>query len=576
MHHSLITQGTKIQSKSKELLNSLNVMPFPIVAVDCQQIIREYNEKARELFGKIIEGKQINDFLDNLNLSQRVFNTLMSKKENMTILNFRGCTFRVIISPLMIGGITERVLICLISVSKIYATLIRMRRAKEYFEAIVGSFSGGIAVINKRKHFMYVNPLFTEILHLPLNHILGRSIDDLYDQGILLYPSIIEEAFLRKSIVEGNDRIYDGEELHINAVPSFSKQGCLEKVIIFAKKKRGNTQVSSKLSLPEAKAKRKPDSHKAQHIISRNKKIISILETIKRVAPTTVPILLCGETGVGKGLFAKNIHMLSGRTGTFVKINCNALPGELVESELFGYEAGAFTGAGKKGKIGLFEVAEGGTLFLDEIGDMPISVQGKLLDFLDDQKIRRVGGTSDIYVNVGLVAASNKDLGKLVEEGKFRPDLYYRLNVLRISIPPLRTRKEDIPILIGYYLSKFNKRYGYSTRFTNAALERLTAYHWPGNIRELVNLVENMVITAQGETIKISNLPQQVKVLSFKGPLKSRSGSLRGFVEKLEKDLLRKALKERKSSREIAELLGTSHTTVLKKIKRYGLSHYGS
>ena len=175
-----------------------------------------------------------------------------------------------------------------------------------------------------------------------------------------------------------------------------------------------------------------------------------------------------------------------------------------------------------------------------------------------------------------LVAATNKDLEDLVQEGRFRPDLYYRVNVLRIFIPPLRSRKEDVSILLGCYLSRFNKRYGYSKRFDNAVLERLSIYQWPGNVRELVNLVENMVITAEEDTIRLSDLPAEIKESSLKPSFKRGNVSLRDFIKKIERDILERALRENKSSREIAELLGTSHTTVLKKIKRYGLSRSGS
>jgi len=578
-----------IYKKNSEDLNDtekiryfLNLIPFPAITVDSQQVVREHNEKARQLFGEMIEGKGILDFLNNFNLSQILFDTLIMRgKWKSTTLKFRGCTFYVVTSPLISGQITERVLVSFIDISKIYIPFVATKEAKEHFETIVNSFPCGIAVLNRERRFVYANHLLTEIVGFRPENIVGKTIDDLYNYGILLYPSVIEEAFLRKCAVEGIDRIYNGEEVYIKAIPKVSKHGCVEKITVFLEKKKVEKKKTNKRILFQGvpcfsvDSQKEADLFNCAHIITRNKKMISVMETMKRVAQTEVPVLLCGETGVGKGVFANYIHMLSGRSGAFLKINCNALPPELVETELFGYEEGAFTGARKKGKIGLFEMAEGGTLFLDEIGDMPISSQGKLLDFLDDRKIRRIGGTTDIYVNVRLIAATNKDLGLLVKEGKFRSDLYYRLNVLTIFIPPLRDRKEDIPILLSYYLNKFNKKYGCSKRFSSDSLERLTAYEWPGNVRELVNLVENMVVTVQEDIIQIADLPPQVKASQIRKPCPSKNGTLKEFVEKLERDILRSALREHKSSREIAKLLGTSHTTVLKKIKRYGLSPHG-
>jgi TyrR family helix-turn-helix protein len=295
------------------------------------------------------------------------------------------------------------------------------------------------------------------------------------------------------------------------------------------------------------------------------------LDTIKRLAPVPVPVLLQGETGVGKGLFAEHIHVLSQRPGRFIKINCNALPPELVESELFGYEKGAFTGAKKEGKPGLFELAEGGTIFLDEIGDLPLTSQGKLLNVLDDQCIRLLGGISDIRVNVRVIAATNRDLKVKTEGGSFRLDLYHRLNVIPLHLPPLRDRKEDIPILVSFYLNKLNMQYSRAKYFSPASIECCRTYSWPGNVRELINIVENMIIVNDRECVETFDLPLHMRTHTPKPTLDKSNRPLKEIVANLERDLLREAVLERKSSRQIASRLGISHTAVLKKMKRYGL-----
>lgn len=249
--------------------------------------------------------------------------------------------------------------------------------------------------------------------------------------------------------------------------------------------------------------------YRLDHIISRDKTVIAIKEDIKRVARTSSTVLLQGETGVGKELFAHAIHLESHRAdGPFVRVNCGAIPETLLESELFGYEEGAFTGARRGGKPGKFEIADGGTIFLDEIGEIPLTAQVKILRVLQEKEIERVGGTRTIPVDVRVVASTNRDLRQMCEEGAFRPDLFYRLSVVSISIPPLRDRPGDIPLLARHFIDKYNRAFGLQVRGIEAKeMKRLQSYHWPGNVRELEAVIEGAMNRADKSTKELTGLP---------------------------------------------------------------------
>ncbi len=251
-------------------------------------------------------------------------------------------------------------------------------------------------------------------------------------------------------------------------------------------------------------------------VIGSSPAITALKEQVMKIAKSESTVLIRGESGTGKEVLAQSIHRLSHRNrGPFVAINCAAIPEALLESELFGYEEGAFTGAKKGGKPGRFELARGGTLFLDEIGDMPLYLQAKLLRVLQERRIERVGGTKSIEVNVRIIAATHKDLESMIANNQFREDLYFRLNVIPLYVPPLRERKEDLYELIQYYMYKFCKRLGKEPkRFSSQALKKIFDYHWPGNIRELENMVEYIVNLEIGDLVTVSSLPASIREMS--------------------------------------------------------------
>ena len=332
------------------------------------------------------------------------------------------------------------------------------------------------------------------------------------------------------------------------------------------------------------------DSELFRSLVGRSPGICEVRSLIERVAPTEATVMILGETGTGKEVVARNIHYYSSRQGKpFVAINCGAIPPDLLESELFGHEKGAFTGAVTARK-GRFELADGGTLFLDEVGDMALDMQVKLLRVLQEQAFDRVGGTSTISADVRIVAATHRDLEAMIAEGKFREDLYYRLNVVPIEMPPLRDRREDIPLLFSELNARLGGRGLTAKGVSDAALRAMIAYDWPGNVRELANLVERCAILAPGGDIEISDLPKRLQSLAPAesapateeslpglgeielGQVDFEQIELKGLLELLETRLIRQALdKSDGVVAQAAERLGLRRTTLVEKIRKFGI-----
>lgn len=306
-------------------------------------------------------------------------------------------------------------------------------------------------------------------------------------------------------------------------------------------------------------------------MIGNSTKMKNIIETIEQVAPTRTTVMITGESGTGKELVAQAIHQCSGRAGKFVPVHCAALPENLLESELFGHERGAFTGAVEMRK-GRFELAAGGTIFLDEIGEIPLHIQVKLLRVLENRAFERIGGTETIVTDARVVAATNRDLRAMVERGEFREDLFYRLNVVSLEIPPLRERRDDIPLLVKHYLDLFTKENDKDIGITEAAMASLCAYSWPGNIRELRNCVERMVVLCRGKMIDIDNVPVDIREGVTPGIAKTVLAQPSCDLECNEKILIERALNECRGNRtKAAEKLGISRRTLHRKLHTYNL-----
>jgi len=344
----------------------------------------------------------------------------------------------------------------------------------------------------------------------------------------------------------------------------------LDRALSFAKLKEENISLKGQL-------KRKYDFGK---IIGYSDSMRKVFERIEKVASTDSTVIVYGESGTGKELVARAIHFNSDRSSyPLVPVNCGAIPEELLESELFGHEKGAFTGA-IKSRVGRFELAHGGTIFLDEIGDMSPALQVKVLRVIQEKQFERIGGVKTLSVDVRIIAATNQDLDRAVQEKRFREDLFYRINVIPIYIPPLRERKMDIPVLINHFMRKFNKLKKRNVKgLSQEAMQYMMKYHWPGNVRELENLIEMLVVMKEDGLIDIPDLPP--KVLSEDSKMDDQASSIiipdegvsfNEMVEDFEKDLLLKALEKTGGVKNrAAKLLDLNRTTFVEKLKRYNI-----
>lgn len=350
-----------------------------------------------------------------------------------------------------------------------------------------------------------------------------------------------------------------GEEVYIHSYP-------LKGLGEF---KEGTLYVFTKIYYDE-----KPDF--ITSLIFKSSPMKQIMSIVQNVAQVDSTVLLLGESGVGKTALAKLIHEKSNRkNGPFLSINCASLPENLIESELFGYEPGTFTGGSSKGKKGLFESAEHGSILLDEIAELPFFMQSKLLDVVQENKIRRVGGVQKKKVNVRILAATNQNLDELVKKGKFREDLYYRLNVVPIHIPPLRDRKADIPEMITNFLKLFNHKYGRHVEIEEDTMQELIHYNWPGNIRELANKMERIVVTNNHSIVRTQSLGARQTPYLFNERISNEENqdfpTLKDAKNNVEKELISKAYERYKNTYKTAKALGVDQSTISKKLKKYNI-----
>lgn len=417
--------------------------------------------------------------------------------------------------------------------------------------------------------FLRVNETFANNTNLTRQTMEGVKSEDIANAGAY-GPSAIVLAIKSKQRVSVLQDGVGGQAIAVST-PIFDDAGEVKYVVSNAR------FVNEILEIKEFIDYRKEDSVGFK---SANKKLICKSESMKyiveladTVARTDSSVLITGETGTGKSVLARYIHENSNRSdGDFVEINCAAIPGPLIESELFGYEGGAFTGANKQGKKGLMELANGGTLFLDEIGDMPLTLQAKLLQALQNRSVTRIGGEEPIELDIRLITATNMDLEKMIIDGDFRSELYYRINVVPIQIPALRERTGDIPEIIKTSIKNSNVKYNKNTMISKEAEKALLKYSWPGNIRELENIIERLIVTNKKGIIMEEDLP-----VNITGEEKSDAADIRvddiiplkEAIESVEQQLITIAYKKHKSSYKVAKLLGISQSAASRKIIKY-------
>lgn len=425
-----------------------------------------------------------------------------------------------------------------------------------------------IFVTDEQGIVVRVNSTCERHYQLAAEELVGKHVKELQKDGIF-YPSATLEVIEKKRPIELVQTTKSGEYLHVRTRPVFDDEGNLRRVISYSRDLTELYQLRQKVEEMDNQLKTYKkelrETYEHEGLIFKSLAMQKIVDTIKKVSVVDSTVLVLGETGVGKSRLVRHLHEVSHRKHeSFYEINCAALPTNLIESELFGYSGGSFTGANREGKKGLLESAHKGTLFLDEIGEMPIEIQAKLLQVLQEKTFRPIGGRELKKVDVRIVAATNRDLSEMVKQGTFRKDLYYRLNVIPIAIPPLRERTEDILPLIYHYLQHFNKKYGRDVKLAPSTLQMFVGYPWEGNNREIENVIERIVITVD-DVVTVEDLP-----LSMQEVAVEQSGqSLYKMLEEVERNIILKAYKTYGSSYKVAEFLRISQSAATRKIKKF-------
>lgn len=449
-----------------------------------------------------------------------------------------------------------------------------MELNKEY-QALFGEYGDeNIMITNKNGEIIFAGESISKTCGVDKDYFTGKTVFEIEREKIF-YPSVTVRVLQEKKSQVLLQKTQNNDSLVTLGTPLFGVDGEIEKVVSVTKDFSTQLKISSMMAKLNKSELIENDTENAvlKSLVTCDEKMLQVKNLIKLVAPTKSTILISGATGTGKEVVAQCLYKLSNRKDQpFVAVNCGTISPSIVESELFGYAAGSFTGASREGKEGLIEAANGGTLFLDEISELPLEQQVKLLHVLQEQTLIKVGSTKTVHLDVRIIAATNKNLEKLVEEGLFREDLYYRLNVVPIAIPPLSNRKADIALLVKYFLDQYNKKYKKNKRLSVDVINFLRNYDWPGNVRELENTIERLVVTASYDLIDMEILPDKIKKESsyIKDTIKvEKIMKLNEAVEETEKKIITMALDKYKTITKAAEILGIDQSTLSRKISRY-------
>jgi transcriptional regulator with PAS, ATPase and Fis domain len=453
-------------------------------------------------------------------------------------------------------------------------------------QSLFNELSLPINFVDHNCNILVMNRAFLEYLNLPLKDVVGQNLVDV--DNTTRFPVVLQTGIPE---IGHKHRFKSGQEAIVDRIPIFDGERVIGGAGIVFMENLPPDCIENKIRCSIIR-KIRPDyrfdksaeggpnqaKYTFDDIISRSKLIVHFKQRARSFAKTELPVLITGESGVGKELFAHAIHNASKRNDKpFVSINCAAIPDTLIESELFGYEAGSFTGASKQGKIGKFEMAQGGTVFLDEIGELPPMMQSKLLRVLQENQIEKIGSSESREIDVRVIAATNVDLLENIENKTFRSDLYYRLNVLNLNIPSLRERSEDIPLLIEHFKSLFYQKNGIYKIFSKEALKILTAYSWPGNVRELKNIVYRLMVIAESQVISHELIPKDILEAHFSlyadqydpNDLLENRSTLNHIMREIEAQIIEDTLKLCDNNKsKAADLLGIKRMTLYRKLKK--------
>lgn len=427
------------------------------------------------------------------------------------------------------------------------------------------------------------NAAMQKLYQLSVDDYVGKNISELVANGTF-NTDVTTKVIASGQSVSILQDVSTGTRCLTTGAPIFGDDGRLEMVVVtshdvtelYALKERLKQSQNVASGYQAELTDMRVAQMQKEDIVVRSKKMLDILDLTRKLATVDTTVLITGESGVGKEVVTSILHRASPRRSqhSFIKINCGAIPRDLLEAELFGYEHGAFTGAAREGKPGLFEMADGGSIFLDEISELPLDLQVKLLRVIQEREFSRIGGSKVINVDVRVIAASNKDLLELVNRNLFRKDLYYRLSVVPVNVPPLRERKDDIMALAQHYVRYFNRKYGFEKVLSAELIDVMESYGWPGNVRELMNIVERMVVTSKGNILGAEEFPADNSAPAVHHTLnsyKTRETNLERIIEETERLVIIEALQKSKNTTSAAGNLGISRSTLARKMRRYGI-----
>ncbi len=557
-----------------------------IVILDRQGIIRVYNRAARRMLGGSGRGSLLGRPLSQVRPEawpdmRRILQTGQAQLGRR--IEFSTATIIANRNPILLEGEVVGVISVFQDISSYEAIISDLQGYRELhreMEAIFESSYDGLYITDGQARTLRVNSAYERITGLDRRELIGRNMRELVREGLFDH-SVSLEVLEKGHSVTIMQSIKGGKQVMVTGTPIFDDEGRVSLVVTNVRDITELNELRAQLAQSRQISSRYYQSllEQSQYedalkdMVARSSSMSRVLQKAVKVAAVDTVVLLTGESGVGKSMLARIIHRMSPRKDApFVRINCGAIPESLMESELFGYTKGAFTGAAPEGKVGLIEAGHQGTVFLDEVGELTLGMQVKLLQVIEEQTFTRVGGTRPVAVDVRLIAATNRDLEELVEQGRFRRDLFYRLNVVPIIIPPLRQRQEDIPALALKFLEKVNRSQGLNKRLEPEVLEALLAYHFPGNVRELINLIERMVVMSEGPSVTTSDLPGELR---RPGPLPvdpvQAGMGLKEAVERLEAQMILGALQRHGTVARAARALGIHPTTLWRKAARLGL-----
>ena len=555
-----------------------------IVAVDDQGIITIFNPAAERITGipasKAIK-RHVSEVIPNTGLLE-ILETGDYKYSQK--IQFGGATAISNRAPIIKDNEIIGAVAVLQDISDLEAVSAELKASKELnkeLDDIIDSVYDGLYITDGHGFTTRINSSYTRMTGIKPDEVLGRHMQELVEAGYFS-QSVTLIVLEKKEPVTIMHTIKGEKRCLITGNPIFNEKGEITQVVTNVRDMTTLTDLKEKLEQTEELSRRyhlelehlRKQQMEKSGALGQSLEMEHVLDLAQRAAEVDATVLVLGETGVGKEVIAREIHKKSPRSnGPFIKVNCAAIPENLLESELFGYDRGAFTGASNKGKPGMFELANSGTILLDEIGELPLALQVKLLRVLQEKEVARIGGTQSQDLDVRIIAATNQNLERQIKKGLFREDLFYRLNVIPIVIPPLRHRPEDISLLVKHYLDMFNKRYKKDRKLSTEALEVLKHYSWPGNIRELKNLIERLVIMINEDTITPNHLRElQDDRTSEMNFLHDAQPKLEEAVFSVEKQLIIRALKDYGSTRKAAKVLGVSQSTVVRKAKKHGIT----